>query len=83
MSEMTEIECRVCKKKFKKKSGNQVYCSEECRNKGKGEIMRQSRKKWKNRKKKMNLTEIEREAKEAGMSYGRYVAMIEMKRKSC
>lgn len=45
--------------------------------------MRESRKKWKNRKKKMNLTEIEREAKEAGMSYGRYVAMIEMKRKSC
>lgn len=65
------IKCECCGKEFIRKS-KQKYCSLNCK-----EWMMHGKKKEKPKEPKQVKTfvEINREAKELGMSYGKYVAM--------
>lgn len=75
-----EKECEVCKKLFVQKSPNTKYCCMEC--KAEGRMLANIA--WKQRRKEMEaekkkcataVIDIATEAKKAGMSYGKYVAL--------
>ena len=74
------MKCPVCGKEFKQIRGNQIVCSSICRKKRTKEMERKGRTgtvKKRTKQVRKSLIDIEKEAKEAGMSYGKYVAMIE------
>lgn len=84
---MREVECVQCGKKFLARSWNTVICSEECRHaralEQRKEIRAQVREgALDNRRKNIHkqkstmqdLTKAAIEAKERGMSYGKYMA---------
>lgn len=84
-----EAECVICGKRFVKKKINHMCCSDECRkisernttkryaNEHKSEIAERRKAKKKKEKNMTNaekIIEIDRKAKERGLSYGQYVA---------
>lgn len=84
--------CKYCGKEFTvMKTGGKKYCSKECQkeinkslaserwyNSYKGKRRREREKKKETTPKKMeSIAEIQRKARAAGMSYGKYVLAIE------
>ena len=81
MSELRE--CKICGELFVPRTNSHKYCSEECTKESarrnwrtKGEINRAIRKAEKRKSKNKNheIADIAKKAREAGMSYGEYVA---------
>ena len=72
---MTTIVCKVCGKEFERKTSAQKYCSEKCRNDAYYEKYKSPYNK-KEEKKIPSLIEMNRLAKEQGMTYGQYVATL-------
>ena len=74
---MREGKCVICGKAFIYNSGRKITCSDKCsaeRNRiSTVEYQRQQRRKKK--KAKSTLLEIQKKAREAGMSYGMYMAV--------
>ena len=70
-----EKNCEYCGKEFTQRGHKQIDCSVECRK----NIMKSSA--WKQRvskpKKPSSIKEMAIEARKHGMSYGKYVAMLE------
>ena len=83
MDNMTK-NCNWCKKEFTPTKTGQLYCCLECRRAKGRENERQSkefeRMKRKGKFKNKSLRNIALEAKNAGMSYGQYVAKMEMQK---
>ena len=74
-----------CGKEFYPERKGQMYCCEKCRNNqnkdNARERERQKREELKNmRNKKSSLMDISNKARELGMSYGMYVARMEMQK---
>lgn len=66
------------------KKAGQIYCCTECRLKGASVLKKEYLRKENEDKKgvierRKALTDVARKAREAGMTYGKYVAMMEMK----
>lgn len=80
---LKEKECVMCKKPYIPSRASQLYCTDECRNEQKRIRSKEFREKQKATKKnkKKSLRTIATEARKAGMSYGKYVAMLEMEEK--
>lgn len=86
--------CKVCGVKFVTKSGNQVYCSEECREKERKKRYTEMYQKRKAQKKVMKLEQNKKKkktfkgelaifnqrAKEMGLSYGQYMIFLQTER---
>lgn len=72
--------CEVCKQPFIPGTGGQIYCGKECRNRAAylryRDVYPVSNEQKKKEKRKSRVEEINRLAREAGMSYGQYVAKI-------
>lgn len=78
--------CTCCKKKFIPNHSNQKYCCKECSK----EMNRQNNQRYyaeigkykekekrhPKKKKSLSISEIEKMAREAGMSYGMYIAKM-------
>lgn len=76
--------CKICGKEFTTKCYATKCCSDECvkENARRNAKLRDERKKLQPKKeKKLTLTEIAVMAKEAGMSYGQYSAMLALRNK--
>ena len=73
VSEMIEKVCSTCGKPFFPYK-RQKYCSEKCRP---SKYISSYSKKIKPKKEIESLSETARKAKEAGMTYGKYVSMME------
>lgn len=77
---MIKRRCAYCGKEFEiEKNTVAKYCSILCRNRRNNHMQRQQEKiKRLSNRTKLNaaVTDIAREAKEAGMSYGQYVARM-------
>lgn len=85
--------CKVCGKLFKSIRSTHVYCSGDCNRKAERQRQKRDLKynaekqreykakkkleKAEKERKKHALTEMAKKAREAGMSYGQYVAMME------
>lgn len=82
--------CKWCGTEFSPVRSQQLYCDRECSRQAKVKWQqeyeakkreeREKKPKQKPEKKKIGLVEIEREARAAGMSYGKYSAMQELKK---
>lgn len=70
--------CKYCGNRFSTHRSNAKYCCERCRYEAKKKMDRESYKsphiQEQPKNKNANLIEINRRAREAGMSYGKYVA---------
>ena len=72
-----EIRCEECGLIFEKQTKNQRYCCEECSKLGNN---RKSRERYRMQKaaakgkEKQTIADINRKAREAGMTYGQYMA---------
>lgn len=81
--------CQICEKEFTAIGINKkrmIYCSDECRKKGRNKKSNEyhkanssslTRKNVQRRKPALSIGEISKRAREAGMTYGKYVAMME------
>lgn len=67
--------CDYCKKDFYAANHNKKYCSKECMKAAQKERDKARYEEKKKELERPTLTEINRRAREAGMSYGQYVAM--------
>lgn len=76
---MRKIECKGCGKIFLPTAPNGCYCSPECRHEAKKLKYRQYYRK--KRTPKNNLNDIAKEALSKGISYGKYVALLESGKK--
>lgn len=74
MKEEQMSECIWCGKKFPKVRQTKLYCSEECRKKYWDELRRSAYKKKHRNTANEDLVEVAAEARDAGMTYGQYVA---------
>ena len=77
------ITCKICGKVFASKIGNKKCCSDECakENARRNANLYAERKKLQPKKeKKLTVTQIAVMAKEAGMSYGQYSAMLALRK---
>lgn len=72
--------CEICKEPFATNHGSQIYCSPQCRNRAayirNRNVYPVHTEQKKKDKKKSQVAEINRLAREAGMSYGQYVSKI-------
>ena len=83
LSNTRTLNCKICGKVFASKIGNKKCCSNECakENARRNAKLCDERKKLQPKKeKKLTLTEIAVMAKEAGMSYGQYSAMLALRK---
>lgn len=71
--------CEICGKEFTPRHHRQLYCTKECANESEkqNKIIRKRRPKVVYEKKNQELVEMTVKARELGMTYGQYVAMIE------
>lgn len=72
---MHYIKCKCCRKGFYAARLNTRYCSDACRKEAKSQRDAEKYEEEKKSIKKSSLTEVNRMAREAGMSYGKFVAM--------
>ena len=70
--------CRYCGKTFASKSKTNLYCCRECYVKQKSEDAKAYKRQRKSNSQK--IIDIAQEAKAHGMSYGKYVAFLEMQK---
>ena len=80
---IVEKECAICRKKFVSYHPNTKYCSEGCKTEGNRLInasyeIRQKEKALEKKKHATALADVAVEARKAGMTYGRYVAMMNL-----
>lgn len=72
--------CEICKQPFLAYRSSQLYCSQPCRNRAAYNRLRDiypvHTEQKKKDKRKSQVAEINRLAREAGMSYGQYTAKI-------
>ena len=72
--------CEVCKEPFATNCGSQIYCSPKCRNRAahlrNRNVYPVYNEQKQKPKRKSQVAEINRLAREAGMSYGQYTAKI-------
>lgn len=66
--------CIHCGKNFMTRQKTRLYCSEECRKKYWDELRRLTYKKKHRNTANEELVEVAAEARDAGMTYGQYVA---------
>lgn len=72
---MKKKTCRVCGKTFYTEYGQKLYCSKECGDIAHNEQKKERRERDRNlANRKLSLDEINRQARAAGMSYGKFVA---------
>lgn len=74
---MQQKRCAVCNKKYMPVSGMSKYCSKECRKEGQKKLREDRKTKQPN----SSIRDINKEAKEHGMSYGKYVVWLERGKK--
>lgn len=67
--------CRWCGTKYLPKSSGDVYCGETCRQNAKSTYVKH-KKKVKKESNEKKITDIAAAARDAGMSYGQYVAKM-------
>lgn len=67
------IKCAICEKEFEPKGKNQDCCSKECSKERERNISRWNKKLIN----KLSLSDINRMAREKGMSYGQFIARYE------
>lgn len=67
-----EVVCKECGETFRTSSQNADYCSQECI---RIHIFRRKMATEKPKKKVQSIEKINREARNAGMTYGKYVAL--------
>ena len=70
--------CSICCTLFYPNSNSQRYCSDECKAFAKKKLDQERRPKKK--KKTDSLTKLQKEASKLGMSYGMYVAKMQMQK---
>lgn len=69
--------CPVCGKRFTG-AENKKYCGAHCRNKAGKAKQTGKELTAPGKRKKMTIEDIDAEARKAGMSYGKYVAMMKL-----
>lgn len=82
---MNKRQCVICSTEFEPKSYQQICCSKECskehqhiRARWNNKIRSEKQKKEKaKKKKKLSLTQINKLAREKGMSYGQYIVWLD------
>ena len=75
MAELKTLVCSYCGNSFKQLTYKQIYCNSDCRN-GVNNKKRRDRRAGTRKKKGISeLHRLARESREAGMTYGQYVAM--------
>ena len=81
---MKKANCVICGKEFEYEKGNKICCSKECSSERVIILQRWKRKNEKSNKiqpQKKNISksisELQKEARRRGMSYGMYIARIE------
>ena len=88
MAKIYNVACKICGKEFIAHTARKTLCSEECRrenrlriatehNKKMKEIRRNAKKEKEQRK---TIVDIAVMARQAGMSYGQYSAMLETRK---
>lgn len=82
------LNCKVCGKEFTTEVYTRKCCSEECSKEnakinGKLYFEKQKTMKPKKKEKKLTVTELAVKARELGMSYGQYTAMLYMQEGRC
>lgn len=70
--------CELCGTEFLTNYAQKRYCSDACRAEAKRTQSLHYKEQKKKKKKESSFVEINRKAREAGMSYGKYVAMLHM-----
>lgn len=86
LSNTRTLNCKICGKEFTTKIFSTKCCSEECKkintriNCGTWNEKKRVAKPEETKEKKLTLTEIAVMAKEAGMSYGQYSAMLALRK---
>ena len=73
------LKCEICGETFLSYRCNIKYCSDECRNRAKREYPSVRRQRGEVTSPSSTLAETNQAARDAGMSYGRYVAMLWLK----
>jgi hypothetical protein len=77
-------DCKICGKEFVTTHNRTLCCSDKCSSvsKYRNNLLRKSKKDAMRKadKKRAELATINARAKEAGMSYGQYVAMMELRK---
>lgn len=72
---MKKKTCSICSKTFYTEYPHQRYCSKECGREAHNEQKKERREREKNlANSKLSLDDINRQARAAGMSYGKFVA---------
>lgn len=90
MAKIYNVVCKICGKQFTANTARKTLCSEECKrenriknatehNKKMKEIRRNARKEKEQRK---TIVDIAVMARQAGMSYGQYSAMLMLQKES-
>lgn len=79
----TEKNCACCGNPFVVTTHSRIYCSEECYKSMKAILRKKDKPKKKSKKKVASLRDMAKEAREHGMTYGQYVAQIEMQKGVC
>ena len=81
---MKKANCVICGKEFEYEKGNKICCSKECSSERVIILQRWKRKNDKSNKIQLqkkhsckSISEIQKEARRCGMSYGMYIARIE------
>ncbi len=69
--------CAICYTWFSPNSNSQIYCSKECKGFATKKIDQEKKPK---KKKVESLTKLQKEASKLGMSYGMYVAQMQMQK---
>lgn len=88
MAKIYNVACKICGKEFIANTARKTLCSEECRRENRIRNATEHNKKIKEMKKNAKKEKEQREiiadiavrAREAGMSYGQYSAMLEMRK---
>lgn len=75
--------CKICGKTFEGWNKDQKYCSVECKKINDRAVQEKYRKSLKEKealaaKKRMAINDINEEARKQGMTYGQYVAMMNL-----
>lgn len=68
--------CKYCGKEFNSTKNDRRYCSDECRKKSQLEMSKKRRKGAHIKKPNAAVVDIAVKAREAGMTYGQYVAKM-------
>lgn len=71
----SKVICPICNKEFERETAKRKYCGTECRRLANIKHTREKAVK-KMRRHESELVKVAREAKQAGMTYGKYVGLM-------